>query len=141
MRERGKIMKKTYTVSDFKANTYAYKPIEETGYISAYSGHYDINYSSILTRLIQEAGRFCESFASDLFIDWRNVDGILDESGEIEKTFLFGFRQNGVDHDNFILSRYNGGAYLNPQGEYRSMWRLDIVADGLEIKMTLGRVF
>lgn len=31
-------------------------------------GGWRINYSSILSKLIQEAGRWCEHYASDLFI-------------------------------------------------------------------------
>lgn len=136
-------MKKTYTVNDFEANTYAYKPIEATGYTSAYSGHYDINYSSILTRLIQEAGRFCEYFASDLFIDWGGVLQWMEEAEDnSESVFLFGFRQNGVDGNSFVLSRYNNGCYRYPEKEYRSMWRLEISTnDHDQIKMILGRVF
>ena len=47
---------------------------EGTVCIEVVSGrHYnswEINTSSILTKLIQEAGRWCESYASDLFIRW-----------------------------------------------------------------------
>lgn len=136
-------MKKEYSFDDFKMNEYAHKPITASGYISAYSGRFDVNTSSILTRLIQEAGRFCEHFASDLFIDWKSIESFIDESaGKMEsKTFLLGFREYGVDGNSFIFSRYNGGAYLCPEKEYRSIWRLDIDARGDEIKLKLGRVF
>jgi len=133
-------MNKEYTVNDFTFNEYAWKPITDEGRRSSYSGKYDINYSSILTRLIQEAGRYCERFASDLFIDWQSVTEWIDgaEPGQ-EKTFLFGFRENGVDHDAFILSRFN--SYCCPEKEYRSIWRLDISTDYDDrITMTLGRV-
>lgn len=136
-------MKKEYSLSDFRVNDYAYKPITASGYRSSYSGKFEINDSSILTRLIQEAGRFCESFASDLFIDWNGVQRWIENAAaavDDSAVFLFGFRQMGVDGNSFILSRYNGGAYVCPEKEYRSMWRLDIHA-GEEIKMTLGRVF
>lgn len=133
---------KIYTINDFRMNSYAYKPITASGYVSSYSGKYEINTSSILTRLIQEAGRFCENFASDLFIDWARIEKELDGSDAIlGETFLFGFRKDGVDHNSFILSRYNNGMYACPEAEYRSMWRLDIEADGKDINMTLGRVF
>lgn len=138
------MLNKTHSVYDFKVNDYAYKRDihKANGYLSAYSGKYDINTSGILTRLIQEAGRFCENYASDLFIDWESVENRIKSDDKIfMSTFLFGFRQNGVDHSTFILSRYNGGMYSNPESEYRSMWRLDIEADGKEINMTLGRVF
>ena len=140
-------MKKEYTLDDFKANTYAYKPLTADGYRSSYSGMYSINHSGILTRLIQEAGRFCERFASDLFIDWGGVESWIDNAEtDTETVFLFGFRKDGVDGNSFVLSRFNGGSYAYPEKEYRSLWRLDIRTgkgeyDSDEINMTLGRVF
>lgn len=139
-------MEKQYTLRDFSVNSYAYGRdiITASGYLSSYSEKYEINTSSILTRLIQEAGRFCENYASDLFIDWQDVECSVDLfscAEKIEKVFLFGFRQDGVDGENFIFSRYNSGNHSNPRAEYRSMWRLDISADGRKIEMTLGRVF
>jgi hypothetical protein len=127
-------------IRDFKMNTYAYKPIVEEGRFSAYSGNWEINYSGILSRLIQEAGRFCESFASDLFIDWKTVEEEIEsmkDGGAV--SFLFGFRQMGVDHAAFVLARYENNTHA--EHEYRSMWRLDMNADGGKLTMTLGRVF
>lgn len=132
---------KTYTLDDFRMNTYAYKPIEADGYRSSYRNVFEINDSSILTRLIQEAGRYCERFASDLFLDWESVQEFLNaaEPGD-SKTYLFGFRQDGVDHDNFIFSRYASSGDL-ARYNYRSLWRLDIKTKGDHITETLGRVF
>ena len=133
-------MMNEYTFDDFGVNDYAYKPIEDSGRIDSYTGKYSINYSSILTRLIQEAGRFCEHYASDLFIDWETVMDAINCADEIDRTFLFGFRQYGVDGNSFVFSRYNSNGN-KARYNYRSMWRLDIEADGKEIKMKLGRVF
>lgn len=131
---------KTYTINDFRFNTYAYKPLEATGYANS-RGEYEINDSSILTTLIQEAGRWCESFASDLFLDWTDVKRFVLEDAEpgAAKTFLFGFRQHGVDHDSFILSRFNNYGY-SAGLEYRSLWRLDIKVEDKAMTMRLGRV-
>lgn len=130
------------TAKEFKMNTYAYKPIVETGRFSSSSGRYEINYSGILTRLIQEAGRFCEAYASDLFIDWQTVEAFINDIGDGETGyFLFGFRQYGVDHTEFVISRYTNNCYRDPAKEYRSMWRLDVSAEYSELTMTLGRVF
>ena len=136
-------MEKTVTFEDFKLNTYAYGLLTEEGRRDYYSGKYEINYSSILSRLIQEAGRFCEYFASDLFIDWGGVLRWMEEAEDnSESVFLFGFRQNGVDGNSFVLSRYNNGCYRYPEKEYRSMWRLEISTNDKDgIKMILGRVF
>ena len=127
----------------FKTYSMYAKPIEADGYMEK-NGSIYINYSSILTRLIQEAGRYCESYASDLFIDWRTIDEQL-EDGSIEtESKLFGFRESGVDHTEFVYSRlYNSirwGHY-----EYRSIWKLDIVVEdddyyGKKISMSLIRV-
>ena len=131
-----------YTTENFfKPNVYAYKPIVEEGRRGYYSGRYEINYTGILSRLIQEAGRFCEYFASDLFIDWESVVDYIEhaEPGQKE-TFLFGFRQSGVDHKAFVLSRYENNGH-NAQNAYRSLWRLDIETKENDMIMTLGRVF
>lgn len=70
-------------------------------------GKFDINYSDILTFLIQKAGTICKHYASDLFITWESVMKELDHS-EIERDkFLFGFREMGVDHNTWVLNRYN----------------------------------
>ena len=128
------------TMDDFRVNSYAYKTISEIGYRNS-AGVYDVNYSGILSRLIQEAGRFCESFASDLFIDWQAVLRFIERAEEGDsKSYLFGFRQSGVDHDAFIFSYYEEAkAYASYR--YRSMWRLDIECVADSIEMTLGRVF
>ena len=127
-------------MENFRTNDYAWKTIIEDGHLSYYSGRYEINYSSILTKLIQEAGRLCESFASDLFIDWQAVTRCIDTDAEINETFLFGLRQYGVDHKEYVFSRLeNDGRYW--KHNYRAMYRLDVTADGKDITMTLGRVF
>ena len=79
---------------------------EDNCFYSTSQGKYEINMASIATKLIQEAGRWCDSYASDFLIDWRQIENLL-ESGEEEfdEVFFFGIRQCGVDHYNFILYR------------------------------------
>lgn len=68
------------------------------GYIKNAKQHQSINYSSILTKLIQDAGRLCDNYASDLFIDWQCEIVQPLEKGELKsKTYIIGFRQNGVE--------------------------------------------
>ena len=60
------------------------------------------NYSSILTRLIQDTGRFCLHYASDLFILWDVATMFLGQisvwgGGQDEVGFAFGIREDGVD--------------------------------------------
>lgn len=140
-------MEKTYSVNDFDGNEFAYKPITTTAY-SFTSRRPSINDSDILTALIQAAGRYCERYASDLFITWDSVRDSLEkiENGDGNaETFLFGFRENGVDHNAYILSRYNQDSRF-ARYEYRAMYRLDITAGRGEygentIEMKLSRVF
>lgn len=102
-------------------------PILEAEAYRNSNGAFEVNYSSLLTRLIQEAGRWCRRYASDLFIDWEPIaNGLKD--GSIESgTSLFGFREDGVDHNTFVKSRYeNESMYGSASHEYRALWRLDV---------------
>ena len=63
-----------------------------------------LNLSSPLTKLIQDAGRYCTRFASDLFIDWRMILGYFeDETITDPKYFVIGIRETGVDHSTYFL--------------------------------------
>lgn len=65
-------------------------------------GRWNINYSGILSDLIRKAGRYCKHYASDLFIDWEDIENGLSNADYKGGTYLFGFREMGVDHDTFI---------------------------------------
>ena len=96
------------TINDFKA--IRNEVLETSGELTVnlFTGErtVSINYSSILTRLIQEAGRICEYYASDLFIEWRSIVEAL-EDGTIETgSYLFGFRDSGVDEAKSVLYWY-----------------------------------
>lgn len=107
--------------------------------IEAYGRDFDINYSSILTRLIQECGRLCESYASDLFITWNGVAQKLKDKTMETSVYLFGIREMGVDHNEFVLSRYNNnGCYA--KYEYRKIYRLNIIVEGDLIRMELYEI-
>ena len=117
------------------------KPIRADGYWSTYENHWDINYSSILTRLIQSAGRFCKNYASDLFIDWINIEKRLTEEnlytdGVYE--YLFGMRKQGVDHMSYVLSNVNNGKYLSDY--YSELFKLTIKVVNDRISMELVEV-
>ena len=132
---------RTYTIEDFRPSTYGDKPITEQAWFQ-YGGLYDnsINYSSILTRLIQEAGRWCERFASDLFIDWNHawskITSLSPDSDNL--SFLFGFREAGVDHTEWVLARHNESRC--PHYEYRKIYRLDAEIEGEAITLKLYAV-
>lgn len=122
-----------YTIEkDFSTKTYYSKVIEAEG------RDFDINHSSILTKLIQECGRLCESYASDLFITWSRIERELKSRTMETSAYLFGIREMGVDHTEFVLSRCNNGsrAYY----EYRKIYRLDITIEDDLIRMELYEI-
>lgn len=63
-----------------------------------YGGSYCINATSILTKLIQDTGRFALRYASDLFLEWQTVLEYLKEYSEAPERadFVFGIREDGV---------------------------------------------
>lgn len=107
--------------------------------IRATGRNWDINYSSILTKLIQECGRLCERYASDLFIDWSSIKEKIENKTLEISTYLFGIRENGVDHNAFVLSRYENNG-KNAMYEYRKIYRLDITVDDGDIEMELYEI-
>ena len=117
------------------------RKITENGQIV--DGKVNINTSAIFSRLIQEAARWCEDYASDIIYDIDNVrkalegdidswgslysDGTASEEGKWTSIrFRFGFRQYGVDHGTFIGSHFKQGGNKE---YYRAIWRLIITAD------------
>lgn len=94
-----------------------------------------LNMSAIYTKLIQEAGRICEYFASDLLIDLESVEKWIDGCSKSEYapargiSFCFGFRKTGVDHWAFAKNRTNSELY--------KLYRLDLSTARGRIKADL----
>lgn len=67
-----------------------------------------LNMSTIFTELIKQAAR-CESYSSDICYEIQEImnaiSGITPPETILGETYMFGFRDMGVDHDNFIKSR------------------------------------
>lgn len=120
-------------LGDFKPLIDA-KHIIETGKLGEYNF-----YPGSLTRLIQEAGRWCKSYASDLFIIWSGIDRRLRQGTLLSETELFGFRESGIDSKSYIFGRYENDPYAHLQ--YRSIWRLDITVDGENVGFDLYECF
>ena len=105
-----------------------------------YQPMWDINYSDILTELIQYAGRFCEYYASDLFIIWKCcVEDKLKDRDLESHSITFGFRKLGVDHDvSTDTERIVVAKNLKKNDYYyRKVAKLDIIIDGSNITMRL----
>ena len=88
------------------------------------------NFSSEWSRLINEAGRWCESYASDILIDFESIKAYLErlKNGEESegREFWFGFRQMGVDGLSFIQSRTER-EYASHV--YRAVWRWRFIVE------------
>ena len=110
------------------------KPITADGRWSENDGgHFEINTSSILTKLIIEVGRTTRNYASDLFISWSAIERNLRDPNYQGGTELFGLRKDGVDHNAFIMSAIRNGYDLNSR--YESFYRLDIIVKDKNVKM------
>lgn len=115
-------------------------PITADGQIS--NGDVSVNYSSILTKLIQEAGRWCKAYASDLFVFWNAAIESL-ENGQLESaSYLFGFYEMGVDCERSIINYYKANNHTASL-RYRAIWRLDIKVNdnGRFCEMALYEVY
>lgn len=75
-----------------------------------------INTSDITTKCIQEAGRWCERYASDIIISWDEVREHIEEHIKSSKMFetniiVLGFRKSGVDGNNGVYNQMH--SHLN----------------------------
>lgn len=79
----------------------------ETGGFSADFPHrLIINLSSIETFLIQETGRYCERYASDLLISWNSIkETMADRNPFTQVSYQFlGIRKSGVDGLSYVMA-------------------------------------
>lgn len=115
----------------------AYGAERET--IAAEGFQWEINWSSIQSKLIYLAGRYCDRFASDLNIDVFVIMKQLEHRVLKTGSHLYGFREDGVDNSSFVINRYiRQYEYSNGYGaQYRALWRLDIDVDNGIIGMKL----
>ena len=97
--------------------TIGQREMRTTGYI--HNGKTTINMSSIYTKLIQEAGRFCDAYASDLLYDINAIEECIERQKSTTK--YIAFRRHGVDGNSFIEVR-------TPYeiAEYRAIYQVDI---------------
>lgn len=107
-----------------------------------------VNYANIQSFLIKEAGNLCDYYASDLFLNLKEVNELLYQTeADFHKRIAFGFRKFGVDGNKFTLVRLSQpNVYGSIASNYRALYVLDIdmshIEGGIpEVKMTLGLVF
>ena len=116
--------------------SYGERVITANGRYLAYRDSVDVNDSAIWTRLIQEAGRKCDDYASDLLIDYGSYKRDLPEfvKNKENHQWLFGFRPMGVDHTEFIE---------RSDRKYFSLFNLNLIIEDDELgffKLELRRV-
>lgn len=103
---------------------------------------WNINKSRISSKLIQLAGRQCEMYASDIIYSIQEMETDirkLTPATPYTISEYFGFRDMGVDHETFIAARLNNPEVYSST-PYKSIWRLDMKADGHTIKLELYEV-
>ena len=101
---------------------------------------WELNYSDILTRLIQDAGRYCDNYASDLFVIWKYCVEEKLLSANLESfTVIFGFYETGVEHEcsyepdrSPVTKQIKENRYY-----YRKVETLKVTIDGDNITMEL----
>lgn len=72
------MMKKDYTLEDFTLESVMEEATGEwSNDIFGSEKSWNINYSDILTLLIQKAGTICKNYASDLFIIWSSLEKLM----------------------------------------------------------------
>lgn len=108
--------------------------------ITAHGYAGDINMSSILTAIIQDTGRFAESYASDVLFSLAEIYTLTENLPKdfrpdepIDKLIPIGIRQLGVDHGAFIMSKLLHtqsstlmGSYVHPDHIYRKILAVQI---------------
>lgn len=89
-----------------------------------------INITSITTRIIQEAGRYVNSWASDALYGLDHIRELCENEyplqEDIDEIFVFGLRRNGVDHGNYVMHEMSKdlnpfNPYLRAQPYYRKV--------------------
>lgn len=103
---------------------------EATGRWDAEAKRYDVNYSSILTRLIHDTGRFSVCYASDLFVEWEHfIKTLLSWEETEDSTYIFGIREMGVDNEEPVIKALKNGKY----DRYRAIWGIRVKKEGCDI--------
>lgn len=98
------------------------------------------NISGILTKLIQDVGRFSENWSSDCLYSIATLRELsekeftLPDDKPLDEILVFGIRRNGVDHDSYVMTElaktrdYRSG-YIYPERHYRRILAVRVRAE------------
>lgn len=110
----------------------------------------DINMSSIYSKLINEAGRWCTSYASDLLYDIKAIDDYI-KTPTLTDTpkshvFAIGFRESGVDGNDFVISRLEDtmdhiSNFCYPEKIYRQLYAVEVIKEPYRTIATLYDIY
>ena len=123
------------TLEDFKINKEKCK-FHELGTYGEFCfnhGDFYLNYSSLLTELIHAAGRYCEYYASDLFIIWTGLINRMKTPEFKGEKLVLGFREMGIDKDEKVVMYYNTTPYY-----YRKIYVIEVEVHGSKIDMYMN---
>lgn len=136
-----------YTMENFKLESVIEEAIGRWSNKNPYfygissEGKFDINYSSILTILIQAAGRICRCYASDLFISWSSLEKELNNPEYEGGKYLFGMREMGVDHNTYVLSRLNNYGKEQMEKDIKELYLLEVKVEKSNVYATITMFF
>lgn len=118
-----------------------------TGYFDEYSaqGGYSINVSSILSKLITEAGRWCEDYASDILFYIDDLKKLFRQKpvtgdGMEDVVIIMGMRQNGVDYGETVTTYFAKHPFDSDSYYYRALWVLRVERNDNHIVVSLARM-
>ena len=98
----------------------------------------NVNYSSIVSELIQAAGTLCEYFASDIVYDIKDLENYIENTRE-EVVFI-GIRDSGVDSTIAIKQKLKNSATYGTNN-YIRLYRLETsIPNDHTYKIELRRV-
>lgn len=122
-----------FIIDSFRGQTYAtiraaFNSSKEI--MEEYGDTGSCNVTGILTRIIQDVGRFSERWSSDALYGMDHLRDLagkhygLRDQPEFDEIFAFGIRQDGVDHGSYILCNLAKGrdrftGYVFPKKDYR----------------------
>ena len=109
-----------------------------TDYFAENGQRTNVNYSDIVTELVQAAGTLCEYYASDIIYDVKDLENCINNVRE--EVLFIGIRDSGCDSTNSIKCRLeNSSTYGN--NNYIRLYRLETsIPDESHYRIELLRI-
>ncbi len=98
---------------------------------------WNVNYTYVLSRLIQEAGRWCPSYVSDLFDTWKDIDKDIKDGTLGAGQWFFAFSYDGIEGYQQVKERCEHDPCMRA---YAALWVLDIRTNTFDTLMEMRLV-